>query len=336
MSDDPEAQTDQSTVIQIITWFLFVVAIFSVCVRLGTKYITTRTLRRDDLFIIVAQVFLLGQCIAVSNATSQGLGKAWDTLPDSSISRILKVEYAATPLFILTLALIKWSLSVFIQTLTPDNLHNRLNFGLRLTVVVWALTSILISLFQCQLPTPWQYVDNERCIDRRAWWTYVATLNAGTECFTVCLYLMILYTIRVSWMRKTLVLLAFSARLLVAAAIVVQLIFFRRKDRTSDNTPIPTILNQAILAISVVTACVPYLRPFMESLEADVIHVAGSLIPDEEGFHRDRPSPDRHLLNNISGSTANNTYSQNSISQRKDSATPSARPLTSSTCLPPT
>ncbi|OTA67799.1 hypothetical protein K449DRAFT_323892 [Hypoxylon sp. EC38] len=336
MSDDIEVQSDQSTLIQIITWFLFVVAIFSVCARLGTKYITTRSLKRDDLFIIVAQVFLLAQCIAVSIATSQGLGKAWDTLTDSSVSGILKAEYASTPLFILTLALIKWSLSVFIETLTPDNLHNRLNFGLRLTIVLWALTSILISLFQCQMPAPWQYVDSERCIDRRAWWTYVATLNAGTECFTVVLYLMIFYTIRVSWTRKALLLSVFTARLLVAAAVLVQLIFFRRKDQTSEDTPIPTILNQAILALSVVTACVPYLRPFMESLEADVIHVASSLILDEEGFRRTRTGSGGHLLNNISGSTANGAYSHNSISKQKDISTSSTRPLSSPTCLPPT
>ncbi|KAI1413003.1 hypothetical protein F5Y13DRAFT_199481 [Hypoxylon sp. FL1857] len=336
MSDSPGAQSDQSTLIQIITWFLFVVAIFGVCARLGTKYVTTRTLGRDDLFITLAQVSLLAQCIAVSTATSQGLGKAWDTLPDSSINGILKAEYASTPLFILTLALIKWSLSVFIRALTPDDLHNRIDLGLRLTVAVWASTSIIISLFQCQLPTPWRYVDSERCINRRAWWTYVATLNAATECFTVVLYIMIFYTIRVAWTRKALVLSVFSTRLLVAAVIVVQLIFFRRKDQASDNTPIPTILNQAVLALSVVTACIPYLRPFMESLEADVVHVADSRIPDEEDSHQDRRRSDRHLLKNISGSTGNCADSHNSISKRKGSAASSAWPLPSPTCLPPT
>ncbi|KAI1137647.1 hypothetical protein F5Y05DRAFT_387818 [Hypoxylon sp. FL0543] len=335
MIDDSKARSDQSTLIRIITWFLFVVAIFSVCARLGTRYVSTRRLGRDDLFVMVAQVSLLAQCIAVSTATSQGLGKAWNILPDSSINGILKAEYASTPLFILTLALIKWSLSVFIQSLTPSDFHNRLNFGLRLFVVAWAFSSILISLFQCQLPTPWRYVDSERCIDRRAWWTYVVTLNAATECFTVGLYLIIFYTIRVPWKRKALVLSVFSTRLLVVAAIVVQLVFFRHEGQFSDSMSISTILNQTILALSVVTACVPYLRHFMESLEADVVHVAGTPIPDEESFRRDRSGSDRHFLKNISGSTANCADSHNRNSQRKSSATSSAWPLPSSTCLPP-
>ena len=52
----PDVENDRSKTLQIITWFLFVVAVFSVCARLGTKYVTTRSLGRDDRLVIAAQV----------------------------------------------------------------------------------------------------------------------------------------------------------------------------------------------------------------------------------------------------------------------------------------
>lgn len=58
----------------------------------------------------------------------------------------------------------------------------------------------------------------------------------------------------------------------VAIPAVVQLLVFRSSYPSQNLTYdlwLPTVCNQIVACISVVTACVPYLRPFMESIEPD-------------------------------------------------------------------
>ncbi len=49
-------QNEQGSILQILLWFLFIVAILSVGARLGTKYYMTRKLARDDWILLAAQV----------------------------------------------------------------------------------------------------------------------------------------------------------------------------------------------------------------------------------------------------------------------------------------
>ncbi|KAI0023722.1 hypothetical protein F4780DRAFT_20289 [Xylariomycetidae sp. FL0641] len=312
---DPAAHLDSDDddkVVQIVTWFLFIVATFSVCARLITKYVTTRRLGNDDWFVVAAQITLLGQCIAVSVAASNGLGKGYKNLSDGSLDVGLKAEYASVPLLILALSLIKWSLSFFIESLTPDSLHHRLNITLRISVGIWALTAIFVGLFQCKLPSPWHYLDNTSCIDRRAWWTYVAAFNMGTEVFTVVLYFLIFSNLRTASMRKAKVLSIFSTRILVVAAAAAQLYVFRdESDHSTANSGfrLSTILNQVVLTLSVATACVPYLRWFMESLESDMGRVENSPLPGEIGYRQDQSPSHSYGLSNLSRRKLNSSSS---------------------------
>lgn len=50
------AAASKDRTIQILIWFLFVVATFAVVVRLGMKYAMTRRLAWDDWLMIMAQV----------------------------------------------------------------------------------------------------------------------------------------------------------------------------------------------------------------------------------------------------------------------------------------
>lgn len=47
---------EQSTVFQLLLWFLFIVATFSLLARLGTKYAMVRKLSWDDWIMLAAQV----------------------------------------------------------------------------------------------------------------------------------------------------------------------------------------------------------------------------------------------------------------------------------------
>lgn len=70
-------------------------------------------------------------------------------------------------------------------------------------------------------------------------------------------------------------------------AAIAQLAAFWHAAESQDFTLaqwLPVILNQTTVAMSYITACIPYLKPFMESLETGMIHVPsiGEHLPDGE------------------------------------------------------
>ncbi|KAI0541756.1 hypothetical protein GGR58DRAFT_414454 [Xylaria digitata] len=299
-------QHDQGSVFEILLWFLFIVAILSVGARLGTKYYMTRKLGRDDWILLAAQSAYLAQCVSLSLGASHGLGDSIGTLTQDAVERVLQAEYTSFVFQITALALIKWSISISIQQLSPSATHQRLDFILRIVVGLWLVSAVLTSLFQCEFPTPWDYLHGSRCINRRAWWTYVAVVNIGTEFFIVALYFLIIGTLRMSLMRRSLVLLVFSTRILIIGIALAQLTVFLNAFPSLDLTKdlwLPSILNQAILSASVVTACGPYLRPFMESLESGVARVE-NLPGSEEELPRGRAGSSAYHLSGVSNSAA--------------------------------
>lgn len=154
-------------------------------VRFHLKF-TSRYLSDFEL----AQVTSLAQCIAISFAATSGLGAAMDGLAPSQVDDVLKVrlsrvlrqtfsffkqsadrhvpqaEYASTPFLLLTLALVKWSICVFINHLSPTAVHRHVDLAFRTTIGLWLASATVVSVFQCGLPRPWDYIDRNGCTDR--------------------------------------------------------------------------------------------------------------------------------------------------------------------------
>ncbi|KAI8955180.1 hypothetical protein F4801DRAFT_377749 [Xylaria longipes] len=295
---------DQSTVFQILLWFLFIVAFFSLTARLGTKYAMTRMLNWDDWILLAAQFAYLAQCVSISLGASHRLGEPMSSLNENAVENFLMAEYISFVFQLIALALIKWSISASIQQLSPSATHQRLDGILRIVVGLWLFSAVLTSLFQCALPTPWDYVNNHRCINKRAWWTYVSVVNIGTEFCIVALYFLIIGNLRMSLARRSVVLVVFSTRLLIIGSALAQLAVFLDAFPSLDLTMdlwLPTILNQATLSTSVVTASIPYLRPFMESLQSGIARVE-NLPGSEEELSRARVGPSAYYLSDISSS----------------------------------
>ena len=62
----------------------------------------------------------------------------------------------------------------------------------------------------------------------------------------------------------------FAARTLLIAPIIASLVFLNRSASTQDQTfdPWPVVVcNQVVQNLGIITACVPYLKPFMQNLE---------------------------------------------------------------------
>jgi hypothetical protein len=87
----PELKNTWTPAINVLTWFMLVTVILSVLTRLGTKYFFFRKFTTDDGFAAASMVFCIAQSIAVSLATSNGLGQHQDMLLDSRVDSMMKV-----------------------------------------------------------------------------------------------------------------------------------------------------------------------------------------------------------------------------------------------------
>jgi hypothetical protein len=64
MSRRPDIAIDKSQLIQLLTWFFFVISFFGICARVGTKYVMSRwSLRWDDTIVLLAEVRLSGRTL---------------------------------------------------------------------------------------------------------------------------------------------------------------------------------------------------------------------------------------------------------------------------------
>lgn len=68
---------------------------------------------------------------------------------------------------------------------------------------------------------------------------------------------------------------------MVIAQLAVYWNTYRDYD-ASYSLYLPTVLNQVVLCLSIVTACLPYLKPLMVSLESGIVRVPEE--PEELGF----------------------------------------------------
>ncbi|KAI0977178.1 hypothetical protein F4678DRAFT_412104 [Xylaria arbuscula] len=263
-------------VAQFVIWFLFIASVFSVCARMGTKFVMRRAFGLDDVLILTGQLFYVAQCATISKAVSTAFNPNSSTISGETLTLFLKLDYASISFLILALALVKWSAHEVVRQLSPVSYHHRTAASLSILVGLWLVTAIGANLFQCALPKPWDYVHSSRCIDRKAWWTYVTVVNLLTELILVGLYIIMFGNLRMSLPRKAAIIAAFSTRLVVVGITSVQLAVFR----SSTQDPVHVqgswlilALNQGIISSSVITACIPHLKPFMQNLQSGVMQV---------------------------------------------------------------
>lgn len=157
--------------------------------------------------------------------------------------------------------------------LTPVSRHRRAALALGVVIISWAFTSELVAAFQCSVLETWRVIDN-KCINQNAFWAYFGILNILTDTSLIVLPLVIIWKLQMSKRSKFSIACCFGARTILIASAIAQLVFLHRKAATTDLTyrlwPV-VLCNQLVQNIGIVTSCVPYIKPFFESLESGMI-----------------------------------------------------------------
>ncbi|KAJ5817783.1 hypothetical protein N7447_007791 [Penicillium robsamsonii] len=266
----PELKNTWTPGINVLTWFMLVTAILSVFTRLGTKYFIFRKWTLDDGLATASLVLCIAQSIVVSVATANGLGQHRDMLSDISLEVIMKAEYAATILFIASICCSKLSLLVFIRNLTPASLDRRFALVLGILIGQWTIVSIFTAAFQCGVPETWNYLYGN-CFNRAAWWNYLGITNILTEAGIMGQALLVIVRIQTDFSRKASLSSVFLIRVIVIIAIICQLAYASQHLSSTDSTFdrwAVTISTQVTQTLSIVTACSPQFKPFLDNLRS--------------------------------------------------------------------
>ncbi|KAL9010554.1 MAG: hypothetical protein Q9173_004521 [Seirophora scorigena] len=270
-----DSPSNHGPIVSVVTWFLLAATVLAVLARFVTKLFVSKRLTSDDLLIFVALALSIGQGVAVTMQTSNGLGQHQAALSASQLDNFDKFGYASNLLFIINLCFAKLSVVQMLRTITPIKLHVRIVLGTGAFVVLWSFASELASAFQCKPPNTWKVTGNQ-CIDRAAFWNAYGALNLITEAALLILPLVIVWNIQTQRKKKAIIVSCFASRIVVFAAVIVQLSYTSRARRTADATfdTWPVVLSaQIVQSISIITACVPCLKPFLESLESGMMRV---------------------------------------------------------------
>ncbi|KAJ5782954.1 hypothetical protein N7457_004728 [Penicillium paradoxum] len=266
----PELKNTWTPAVNVLTWFMLVTAILSVLTRLGTKYFIFRKWTFDDGLAAASLVFCIAQSIAVSAATANGFGQHRNMLSDPKLDIIMKAEYASTILFIASICFSKLSLLVFIRNLTPATMDRRVALVLGILIALWGVVSIFTAAFQCHLPETWNYLHGS-CFDRAAWWNYLGITNILSEAGIMGQALLVIIRIQTDFGRKAGLSSVFLIRIVVIIAIICQLAYASQTKSSTDftfDTWIVAVSTQMAQALSIVTACSPQFKPFLDNLRS--------------------------------------------------------------------
>ncbi|WEW55540.1 hypothetical protein PRK78_000971 [Emydomyces testavorans] len=157
--------TDKSALVDIFVWIFLVIAILAVIAQTSTKLAIRRHLTTEDCIILASLASTIGQSITVGIQDQNGWGRTVSELSKTQLDNVLKADYAANLLFIVSICLTKISLLVLNHQFALLRQYKYTIYALGSIVIVWTVASILIVAFQCHLPRPWDYINNS-CVTR--------------------------------------------------------------------------------------------------------------------------------------------------------------------------
>ncbi|TQV93819.1 hypothetical protein V2A60_004018 [Cordyceps javanica] len=306
---EQETPFNKSPLVRAVTAFLMVFSVLSVITRIATRLLQAGSLKLDDYTVIGATVLAVAQAIVVILQGANGFGQHDDALRAGQIPYILKCMYAANVLYIATLAVTKISACMTVMNVAPLD-RRRGIFSVMAVIGLWAVASVATVLFQCQVSEPWNFVSGQ-CVNLPAFWTCFEIINIATDLATIVAIVELIWNIQAQQSMKTLVIFIFGSRIIIVPAAVCHIVYlhiaakrFGSTGETFDFWP-PVIIRQVVQCLSIATACVPYLKPFLDNLESGQMRAGDALlyIKSGSGNSANKSSRKKTVANSHGGAT---------------------------------
>ncbi|OCK74153.1 hypothetical protein K432DRAFT_410102 [Lepidopterella palustris CBS 459.81] len=267
---------DHGALLAMTTWFLMVTMILATSTRIIVRYTTQHVPGFDDILVLVATAFGIGSAIAISLAVNKGLGRRISSLGQTEIDTLQKEVYAATILYVLTVAVSKLSIMIFFTRLAVAQTHKTIVLILTAVIGSWSIAAVFGVAFQCPTPTPWN-VFSGQCVSLLSFWIGISVVDIITDVVMIALPVNIVWSLQMSPGKKIIVIFVFSVRLIVIITSIIRLVYLSRiissSDPSFDSIPYG-IVTQCHSTLSVIVACSPSLKPFMDHAKSGMLNIS--------------------------------------------------------------
>jgi len=294
--------TAKGPVVNLVAWVALTTMCLAVVTVLISKLVVLRRLAWNDGIVIAAMVFSIGFTIAINHQVSHGLGSLLSTVSPADYEVFQKAGYAWNILYIISLALGKVSTLALLLALAPNKTYRIPMLGVGGVIGLWAVAATFASAFQCSLPHPY-LITTGQCFSQTGFWDAVGAIDIITDMAIMALPVFLVYNLQLAAQKKFAVCFAFSFRTLAIGCTIWRLtelhkLFARGTDVTFQSW-LPTIATILEVFFSIFSACVPHLRPFMESIQAG--YLSGVI---QEGDGRFGYGNDSYLMGKMAQSKA--------------------------------
>ncbi|GCB25368.1 hypothetical protein AAWM_08253 [Aspergillus awamori] len=264
--------------IAIATIYLMVMMILAVLIRLAFRLHMLRSLEWDDGTISLALIFAVAQCAVILVGTEHGLGKRKLSLNGREVHTLEKALYSSNILYVLALSLAKISVLLLLNKLSVNRWHKKISFWTSVLVGIWTVPVFFTLAFQCGVPEPWD-ASNGHCINIFAFWAGISPIDIITELVICILPIYIVKPVQVIFGKKVTVVVAFFIRIFVVITTIIRLIFMRYSKPypstdMNDAAFATTITTECVLCVSIMTACIPCLKPFLDAFDSGMLNVS--------------------------------------------------------------
>ncbi|KAF7854782.1 hypothetical protein EAF04_010350 [Stromatinia cepivora] len=116
--------------------------------------------------------------------------------------------------------------------------------------------------------------DGNKCLDQYAFWIVILTFEMLLNVVLTIIPLYILWNLRVRRAQKFAILCCFGTRMLIVGALIGETVLLHKVEHSRDlilNAWTSTIASQVVLSLSFIIPCLPYLKPFLESLDSGIL-----------------------------------------------------------------
>lgn len=275
---------DPGMIVAAVSWALLVAMLFTVLLRFSLKYAkssNTGIFGLDDLFVGLAALFSIGQTAAVSVEARYALGQHYRSLSAQQISIFQKAEYAGCMLYIANMGCARISVCLLIKKILPGTNAKYTAIVFAVFSALWTVSGVFVTAFPCTPPNPWES-QGKRCFNLLKFVNYIGITNIVVEVLLVSIPLFV-WNLRLTAGRRLSVSACFLSRLSIVVAVAVQLSFLNRYPFSEDFTYDywrTALCVQVAQNLSVITACIPCLHPFVLSI------LSGATVTESLRFDR--------------------------------------------------
>ncbi|OKL57707.1 hypothetical protein UA08_06899 [Talaromyces atroroseus] len=306
----------RGALVNILAWFWMVASCMAVVARLATKYVVVRKFGVDDgwewprrgqrraVGITISFISKGIQCFYIQPRTLIHLG--------TELTVRYKSFYTAGILWIASECASKVSMVFLIKNLFNLGAQKLETLVFIASMVLWATASILVVIFECHVPYVWNFL-GDQCINQTVFWNFTNAVNILLDISLILVPIIYMWQVQVSFRRKAVVIGCFATRVFNIAAIAWQIVELNRASNASNTTyalwSVATAMSLT-QCLSIVTACIPYLKPFYQSLESGMIRsddmrrrggtFRGGYYYNSEGGHSQGSTWGQNVLKNMS------------------------------------